>query len=36
MELEIVIPPGDTHPRGTLYSSPTSLDGEGTVVAEFF
>ena len=36
MELEIVIPPGDTEPRGTIYSSPTSLDGEGTRVAEFF
>ncbi|KAK0513754.1 hypothetical protein JMJ35_003476 [Cladonia borealis] len=36
MELEIVIPPGYTEPRGTIYSSPTSLDGEGTMVAEFF
>ena len=36
MELEIVIPPGDTEPSGTYFSSPTSLDGEGTTVAEFF
>ena len=36
MVLEIVIPPGDTEPNGTIYSSPTSLDGEGMIVADFF
>lgn len=36
MELEIVIPPGDTEPNGTIFSSPTSLDGGETIVAEFF
>ena len=36
MELEIVIPPGYEEPRGTIHSSPTSFDGEGTMVAEFF
>ena len=36
MVLEIVIPPGDTEPNGTIYSSPTSLYGEGRIVADFF
>ena len=36
MELEIVIPPGDTEPNGTTFSSPTSLDGGETIVTEFF
>ena len=36
MVLEIVIPPGDTGPYGTKFSSPTSLDMEGRIVADFF